>query len=677
MLSKLPKPFLIVGDFNFSDIDWKNSTFTSKSAEFFECVQDNFLTQHIDFPTHRSGTTPDLVLSSNEELVTSVEDCGNIGASDHAMIMTCLDLAVDRKRQNKETLNWKKANYDLIESKIINIDWKKEFLTKDANSSWKFFTDTINEAVNEAVPKFTPKTSKKPAWMSREILQEIRKKRRRWKAYSASRSNKDLVEYKMSEKKVKKLIKNAKRNHEKKIAKNAKEDPRGFWGYLNSKKNCRTSIGPLKVDKKLIDQDQGIAETLNDFFSSVFTKENLDSMPKISSIKENIKPIGAVDTSPTKIAEKLKNLKKFSAPGPDNIRSCIYIELADVISIPLSIIFHKSISTGIVPEQWKEANVTPIFKKGSKSEPGNYRPISLTCIACKVMESLIKDTVVDHLTENELIFPSQHGFMKKRSCLTNLLEYLETVLNYVDNGHSVDVVYLDFSKAFDKVPHRRLSHIMKAHGINGIILTWIENWLSGRKQRVILNGKASFWKLVLSGVPQGSVLGPILFIIFINLFDLSVKELIEIISKFADDSKMGKIVDTEEDSDTLQEAINRIVKWAKEWQMEYNVDKCHVLHFGKNNPKRPYTMSGLVPGDWEWVLEASNFEKDVGVHISNDLKPSLQCSKSAKKANQTLGRMGRAFSYRDKHTWLKLYKVLSVLCLNMLFKPGALGWQKI
>ena len=372
-----------------------------------------FLTQHIDFPTHRSGTTPDLVLSSNEELVTSVEDCGNIGASDHAMIMTCLDLAVDRKRQNKETLNWKKANYDLIESKIINIDWKNEFLTKDANSSWKFFTDTINEAVNEAVPKFTPKTSKKPAWMSREILQEIRKKRRRWKAYSASRSNKDLVEYKMSEKKVKKLIKNAKRNHEKKIAKNAKEDPRGFWGYLNSKKNCRTSIGPLKVDKKLIDQDQGIAETLNDFFSSVFTKENLDSMPKISSIKENIKPIGAVDTSPTKIAEKLKNLKKFSAPGPDNIRSCIYIELADVISIPLSIIFQKSISTGIVPEQWKEANVTPIFKKGSKSEPGNYRPISLTCIACKVMESLIKDTVVDHLTENELIFPSQHGFMKK------------------------------------------------------------------------------------------------------------------------------------------------------------------------------------------------------------------------------------------------------------------------
>ena len=207
MLSKLPKPFLIVGDFNFSDIDWKNSTFTSKSAEFFECVQDNFFTQHVDFSTHRSGTTPDLVLSSNEELVTSVEDCGNIGASDHAMIMTCLDLAVDRKRQNKETLNWKKANYDLIESKIINIDWKKEFLTKDANSSWKFFTDTINEAVNEAVPKFTPKTSKKPAWMSREILQEIRKKRRRWKAYSASRSNKDLVEYKMSEKKVKKLIK--------------------------------------------------------------------------------------------------------------------------------------------------------------------------------------------------------------------------------------------------------------------------------------------------------------------------------------------------------------------------------------------------------------------------------------------------------------------------------------
>ena len=163
--------------------------------------------------------------------------------------MTCLDLAVDRKNKNIEILNWKKANFDLMKSKITNIDWDTELFTKDANSSRNFFTDIITEAINEAVPVFTPRTSKRPAWMSKEILQEIRKKRRRWKAYSVSRKNQDLAEYKKVEKKVKKLIKNAKRNHEKNIARNAKENPRAFWGYLNSKKNCRTSIGPLKLIK--------------------------------------------------------------------------------------------------------------------------------------------------------------------------------------------------------------------------------------------------------------------------------------------------------------------------------------------------------------------------------------------------------------------------------------------
>jgi retron-type reverse transcriptase len=180
---------------------------------------------------------------------------------------------------------------------------------------------------------------------------------------------------------------------------------------------------------------------------------------------------------------------------------------------------------GEIPEDWKNANVTAIFKKGGKNSPGNYRPVSLTSNICKIMERIIKDDIVNFLEKNQLIFNSQHGFRNKRSCLTNLLEFVEHVAEELDKGEPVDVIYLDFQKAFDKVPHKRLLEKLRAIGIRGILLNWIKQWLSGRKQRVVIKGKTSNWKEVRSGVPQGSILVPLLFIIIIrpNDIDLGIK----------------------------------------------------------------------------------------------------------------------------------------------------------
>lgn len=189
------------------------------------------------------------------------------------------------------------------------------------------------------------------------------------------------------------------------------------------------------------------------------------------------------------------------------------------ICLPPTILFKHSLESAELPVEWKRANVSPLFKKGSRSLKSNYRPVSLTSQISNMMEAILKDSIDDHLQKYKLIKDSQHGFICGRSCLTNLLVFLEEVTKYLDEGHPVDVLYLDFSKAFDKVPHARPIKKLKAHGISQNVSRWIESWLSNRQQRVVLNGKESWWAQVLSGVLQGSVLGPILFIMYINDID--------------------------------------------------------------------------------------------------------------------------------------------------------------
>ena len=304
--------------------------------------------------------------------------------------------------------------------------------------------------------------------------------------------------------------------------------------------------------------------------------------------------------------------------------------------------------SGYMPDDWKLANVTPIFKKGSKTLPCNYRPISLTSVVCKLLETLIRDKLISHLEENHLLKNTQHGFRNKRSCLTNLLDFSYDIMNLYDESKAVDIIYLDFQKAFDKVPHKRLLIKLKSHGIQGDVLRWIENWLKNRKQRVVINGKASEWTNVTSGVPQGSVLGPVLFLVYINDIDEGVTS---IISKFADDTKIANAVVSNDQVIEMQNNLNKLLEWGQTWQMNYNTDKCKVLHIGYRNAKANYTLDGSQ-------LKKVDSEVDLGVTISSNLKPSQQCSEVVKKANKVIGLIGRSFEYKSKDTILTLYNSL-------------------
>jgi len=441
------------------------------------------------------------------------------------------------------------------------------------------------------------------------------------------------------------MIRNAKRKFEQKLAKNGNKKP--FMAYVKSKTKHREGVGPLKVNGKYTNDDNEMANILNDFFSSVYTQENTYMVPAApSETCEN--SLENIYFTETMIRTKIQNMKTSSSCGPDGISSKFLQTFQDQLSQPLSIIFNLSMSTGSVPMEWKQAHVTPIFKKGKKCEPSNYRPISLTSIPCRLMESIIKDHVMDHLLDNELIKKSQHGFIKNRSCTTNLLEFLEAVLSEIDEGNPVDVIYLDFSKAFDKVPKARLLEKIRARHIQGNIIKWISCWLTNRKQRVVLNGNFSEWQDVISGVPQGSVFGPLAFLIYIDDLDLETND-IRIMNKFADDTKLGHTVVSDNDRIVLQNCINRLLEWAVKWGMAFNIGKCKVLHAGYNNPGFQYNMNGTV-------LSEAEEEKDLGIRITKSLKPSMHCREAAAKANGVLKQILNAFHYRDRRTFLGLYK---------------------
>ena len=400
----------------------------------------------------------------------------------------------------------------------------------------------------------------------------------------------------------------------------------------------------------------------------MFTNEDKDNIPEfepllITSFLENL------TITEEEVKKKLKALRTDKSCGPDEIHPYLLKVLADSMATPLTMIYNTSLQSGTVPAIWKEGVITALFKKGSKSSPANYRPITLTSVICKILEKLIIEQLQKHLKSNHLEKKQQHGFTPKKSTTTNLLEALNIWSEALSHGLPVDVIYLDFEKAFDKVPHERLILQLERFGVKGNILRWFRDYLTSRFQRVRVNGELSSRAPVLSGVPQGSVLGPALFLIYVADIPEVVKNFV---SLYADDSKLyNYLLDSTEHENTetsIQNDINILCEWSERMQMSFNIEKCHSLHLGKRNNSHTYTMPKISNSQSSenyigytitfHPLKQVQNEKDLGVTIDDQLNFKLHISQKIAKANSLIFLIKNCFKHLDKHMFKLLFKSL-------------------
>jgi hypothetical protein len=367
------------------------------------------------------------------------------------------------------------------------------------------------------------------------------------------------------------------------------------------------------------------------------------------------------------ICDSIRELSNGFACGPDGLPPYFYKQLCVQVAIPLHAIFERSLESGYVPLDWRSAVVTPAFKgKGKRSEPGGYRPISLTCCASRIMERIIKNFVTQHLNNNNLLSSNQHGFVKNKSTETQLLECFNNFTKHIDNKDSVDVIYLDISKAFDTVCHNKLFHKLSKYGIGGKLFSWIRAFLTKRKQSVVINGKMSSAVDVSSGVPQGSVLGPLLFLIYINDVEDSLSFCK--FKLFADDCKLFAECRQDANFELLVQDVENIFKWFDENQLKVAAEKCNVLHLGRRNPSRNVVVNNTD-------IAATDTIRDLGLIVSRDLKQSSHCEALASKAFRVSNLIFRTFKSRNRDFLVGMLKVYVLSLFNhcsVLYNPHLL-----
>ena len=658
---------ILVGDLNLSSVrDWDNPVSNCPiENRYIELFQNFGFISMINEQTHRAGNILDLILTNNPSSIKDINIEQNlICPSDHFSINFKIESNIRWKPRKKEKIfNYKQANWDAMNQEISSINWSNLFYNIPISSAWNIFKSKIDIAMRKHIPMIFVKFKKRPPWFDSEINEMFKLKETLRKTYKRSQSDADYDAFRRQRKILKQKIEGKKQTY-------FSVDPcnddsiiqKKFWNYVKSSSKCSRIPESVHYKSRYRTDTKDRCELFNKFFSDQFTeKSNYNIHVDIDNSNTNFY------FTPTTVFKLLKQVKPSRAPGPDGITGHVLKNCAPSLEVPLSILYNKSYSTGELPQDWKLANVVPIHKKSRKDNVENYRPISLTSLVMKIFEKCIRTKIFEICEER--ISPHQHGFLPKRSCTTQLINFTQDLALNLNSKWQTDVIYFDFAKAFDSVNHdvllEKLKHIFH---IDGHLLQFLISYLKNRKQRVIIDGHFSSDTEVNSGVPQGSIIGPLLFVLFINDITNVLSRGTQILM-YADDTKIWKVIHNHEDQITLHKDIANLYDWSVLNKISFHPHKCKVVTVSTNHNimEYSYTMNGVN-------LQSCDSECDLGIEILKTFKWNRHHKKVISKASQKLGLLKRNITFSKGKTHRRnLY--LSII--RSQFEHGSPIWSPV
>lgn len=675
-----PLPNIILGgDFNLPHGDWSGGVSSRRVVGEERKMVDSLLQLSINFglkqcivsSTHMHGNLLDLVFINNEFLCHHSKCFDVLRTVSHHKIVEIYSIlpfgSVVEKPAPLEYEGLRKFNFfdDDIDWNEINTvfdsyDWENEFAGLNIDEMTEKFLGISELVCSVHIPKkLLLNKDKKKIPRDRKILMRRRRKLNlqlndlNISLKRKSSLRKILVQV---EKDLLNSHSKSKSRAEKKAVQSIKKNKKCFFSYVNKLSKTASKIGPLVTNENtLVSDPQKMAEMLSDQFCSVYTPQSSpvfepeEIFPR--SFNGGQSPsLSDVNFDKDDIVEAIKELSPYSGAGPNGYPPVMLIKCANTLSNPLFLIYRRSLDVGKVPKCFKIGNVTPLYKSGSRGLSANYRPITLTSHLSKVFEKIIRNCMLDFFEENNLLSNNQHGFRRGRSCISQLIAHFERILDELQKGCNVDVIYLDFSKAFDKLDFNTLLTKLKRFGICDKLGRWLHSFLVGREQFVTVQGFRSFLRLVLSGVPQGSVLGPLLFIIFINDVDRDIVS--SFLSSFADDTRAGLGIKNVGDAATLQEDLNRIYSWADENKMVLNASKFELLQYGKHEFISLYSYFDSNGQ----IIVPNEHVKDLGIFMSPTADFSHHIDSVISKVNNLTSWALRSFKCRSADFILTTWK---------------------
>ena len=645
-------PYILLGgDFNIPNMSWTSTeTMNPLQQEITDIANEYGLEQIVSFPTRRdtNGTENilDLCFTTHPSLVKDIYPYP--GFSDHCVVMVEINSKTPLPtRPPRQIHQWKKMDEDRLKTDAQQ--FTKRFLnsnpeSKTVEENWCDFKNSMHELINIHVPIKSVSGKPRVPWLTSKLQRLCRKKERYYGKAKKFGGQAKWDKYKQIKNEVNKELRKAQRSY---IADLSEAGNKQFWKYIKTKRKDNVGIQSLKVDNQTITDDQGKADILANQFHSVFTKDDCQ-VPNLPP--SNFPDMPEIDITTDGITKLLRNLDVSKANGPDMIPNHVLKLTAEQIAPALQFIFKQSYDQGVLPEDWRKANIASVYKKGSKSDPANYRPISLTCVCCKLMEHILDSQLMKHLTINSILTDYQHAFRQGRSCDTQLTATIHDLATNHNDRKTCDIAILDFSKAFDVVPHQKLLQKLHMYGIRNKNLTWIKSFLTFRHQRTLVNGKTSDWLPVLSGIPQGTVLGPHLFILFINDLTDTVNSTARL---FADDCILYQTISNPTEEKSFQNDLDNLTSWANTWGMKFNTSKCSVMRISrKRDPGQTnYNILG------EQLKEVTSHQY-LGIHVEDNLKWTKQTKHAVDKGTRVLNFIRRNFNNCSKTVKKRLYQTL-------------------